>query len=160
MKTLIAYASKHGCTEKCANMLKEELQGQVELMNLEKEKKVDLSEYDQVVIGGSVYAGRLRKPVSNFCSQYMEELINKRIGLFFCGIVEGEDVEKELISIYPPELLNAARAKEFFGGELILEQMGLMEKYIVKKVVKVTTSTSKIREDKISDFAKVMNEEI
>ena len=90
----------------------------------------------------------------------MEELANKRIGLFFCGIAEGEDVEKELNSIYPPELLDAAKAKEFFGGELILDQMGFMEKYIIKKVVKVTTSTSKIREDKISDFAKAMNEEI
>ena len=160
MKTLIAYATKHGCTEKCSKMLKEELQGQVELINLEREKKVDLSLYDQVVIGGSVYAGRIRKPVSNFCTQYMEELTNKRIGLFFCGIVEEDGIETELNSIFSPELLNAARAKEFFGGELILEQMGVMEKYIIKKVVKVTTSTSKIREDKISDFAKVMNEEI
>jgi len=157
MKTLIAYATKHGSTEKCAKILKEELQGQVELINLEKENKVDLSEYDQVVIGGSVYAGRIRKPVSSFCSQYMEELTNKRIGLFFCGIVEDEGIEKEMNSVFPPELLNAARAKEFFGGELVLDQMGFMEKYIIKKVAKVTTNTSKIREDKIDDFAKVLN---
>lgn len=157
MKTLIAYATKHGSTEKCAKMLKEELDGQVDLMNLDEESKVDLSLYDQVVIGGSVYAGRIRKPVSNFCLQHLDELNNKRIGLYFCGIVEGEDIEKELVASFPPELLKAASAKEFFGGELIMDQMNFLEKFVIKKVAKVTTNISKIREDKINDFAKVLN---
>lgn len=157
MKTLIAYATKHGCTEKCAKMLKDELNGQVDLINLEKENKVDLSLYDQVVIGGSVYAGRIRKPVSHFCLQHLDELNKKRIGLFFCGIAEGEDADKELTSIYPPELLKTAVVKEFFGGEATIDQMNFLEKFIMKKVANVTTDLSKIREDRISDFAKVLN---
>ncbi|MGB4588126.1 MAG: flavodoxin domain-containing protein [Clostridiaceae bacterium] len=157
MKTLIAYATKHGCTEKCANKLKDELGGQVDLINLEKVNKIDLSLYDQVVIGGSVYAGRIRKPVSEFCMQNLDELTKKRIGLFYCGIANGEDIEKEMNTSYPPELLKAASAKEFFGGELILDQMNFLERYVIKKVAKVSSNLSQIRVDKINEFAKVLN---
>lgn len=157
MNTLIVYATKHGTTEKCAEKLKEELEGEVELVNLEKMNKIDLGRYDQVIIGGSVYAGRVRKPVSQFCMQHLEELNHKRLGLFLCGIAEGEDADKELNSIYPPELLRAAVAKEFFGGEVNIDQMNFFEKFIMKKVANTTTNLSKIREDKIMDFAKAMN---
>ena len=157
MNTLIVYATKHGTSEKCAKRLKEELNGEVDLVNLEKMSKIDLDLYDRVVIGGSVYAGRIRKPVSQFCLQNLEELSKKRIGLFLCGIADGEDADKELNSIYPPELLKAAVAKEFFGGEVNIDQMNFLEKFIMKKVANVTTNLSKIREDKIMDFAKVMN---
>ena len=157
MKTLIAYATKHGTSEKCAKMLKAELNGEVDLVNLEKMSKIDLGGYDQVIIGGSVYAGRMRKPVRAFCLQHLEELKNKRVGLFFCGIADGKDADDELNSIYPPELLKAAVVKEFFGGEATIDQMNFFEKFIMKKVANVTTNLSKIREDKIIDFAKVMN---
>jgi menaquinone-dependent protoporphyrinogen oxidase len=48
MKTLIAYATKTGTTEKCAKMLAEKL-GSADLFNLSNGTP-DLSKYDMVII--------------------------------------------------------------------------------------------------------------
>ena len=40
MKTLIAYSTKHGCTEKCANKLKTRLTGEIELLNLKNGRNI------------------------------------------------------------------------------------------------------------------------
>jgi hypothetical protein len=42
MNTLIVYATKYGCTEKCAVILSEKLTGKVDLCNLKGVKDVDL----------------------------------------------------------------------------------------------------------------------
>ncbi len=38
MNTLIVYASKYGCTEKCARLLADQLTGTVELHHLKKDR--------------------------------------------------------------------------------------------------------------------------
>ena len=157
MNTLIAFASKYGCTEKCAMMIKEKVIGQVDLFDLQKGKDVDLGGYDQVIIGGSVYMGKIRKEVTAFCTKNLEELKEKRIGLFYCGMAEGEAIETELIANFPPELLKIARAKEYLGGEFHMDKMNMLEKMVIKKVAKITENTSNILEDKISEFASSMN---
>lgn len=157
MNTLIAFASKYGCTEKCAMMIKEMLNGQVDLFNLQKGKGMDLRGYDQVIIGGSVYMGKIRKEVTEFCSANLDKLKEKRIGLFYCGMAEGEAIETELNANFPPELLEIARAKEYLGGEFHIDKMNMLEKIVIKKVAKITENTSNILEDKIREFALAMN---
>lgn len=66
MKTLIAYATKYGTTEKCANILAQKLSSEAELVNLKKARTIDLNQYDSVIIGGSVMMGRIRKEVKEF----------------------------------------------------------------------------------------------
>jgi len=67
MKTLIAYSSKYGCTEKCVGTLAAKLSWEVDVVNLRGGKAVDLSGYDRVIIGGSIYMGRIQKQVTNLC---------------------------------------------------------------------------------------------
>lgn len=157
MSTLIVYASKYGCTEKCANLIKKELRGQVDIMNLKNVKDIDLSAYDRVIIGGSVYIGKVRKEVTVFCSNNLNKLAGKRIGLFLCGMAEGEAINTELNGSFPPELLKMAHVKEFVGGEFILDKMSFLDKTIVKKVSKTTSNKSNILVDKIHEFAQAMN---
>jgi len=52
MKTLVLFASRYGCTEKCANMLAEKINGDVEVKDLVKNKKIGLDGYDLVIRGG------------------------------------------------------------------------------------------------------------
>lgn len=59
MSTLIAYSTKYGCAEKCAKMISDELKDRVDLINLRKENDVDLQKYDKVIIGGSIYIGKI-----------------------------------------------------------------------------------------------------
>ncbi len=156
MNTLIVYASKYGCTEKCARLIKEELNDQIDLINLKNVKDINLSNYDKVIIGGSIYIGKIQKEVTEFCSKHLDKLSDKRIGLFICGMVEGEAINTELNANFPPELLKIAEVKEYIGGEFLLDKMSFIDKMIVKKISKVTSNKSNILVDKIHEFAQLM----
>ncbi len=153
MKTLIAYATKYGCTEKCAKRIAEELGSDADLLDLGKSSSVSLADYETVIIGGSVYIGKVQKEVSEFCRKHMEELKSKRLGLFICGMAEGEAMETELKSSFPEELLERAAAKEFLGGEFMVDKMNFLDKFMIKKMAKVTENKSNILEDRITRFA-------
>lgn len=157
MDTLIAFATKHGCTEKCAEILSGKLTGKVDLCNLKAVKDVDLSLYDRVIIGGSIYMGKIQKEVREFCTKNLDVLKGKRIGLFICCMRDGEIGEAQLNSSFPQELLSSAVAKEVFGGEFIFNKMNPLEKFIVKRVSKVDKDLSTISEKNISRFAQLMN---
>ena len=159
MKTLIVYGTKYGCTEKQAKSLVENLKGEVELYNLKKVKDINLSRYDKVVIGGSIYMGKIQKEVRGFCLNYLDQLKNKKVGLFICCMGEGEIGKTQLKDCFPEELSNKAIVKENFGGEFIFENMNFIDKLIAKKVSKVDKDTSNILKDNIERFIKLMNEE-
>ncbi len=157
MSTLIVYASKYGCTERCAKLLSKELNDKVDLINLNNIKVIDFSKYDKVIIGGSIYIGRIQKEVTEFCAKNLDRLKEKRIGLFICGMQEGEMINTELNQNFPSELLKIAEVKSHFGGEFIFNKMNFMEKLIVKKISKLTSDKSNILEDNIYKFAQKMN---
>jgi menaquinone-dependent protoporphyrinogen oxidase len=156
MSTLIIYASKYGTTEKCAKLVSEKLKDQVDLVNIKKDKNVDLTKYDKVIIGGSIYMGKIQKEVTAFCTNNLNGLKRKRIGLFICAMSEGELADKALNTSFPAELLSIATAKECLGGEFLIDKMGFLHKLIVKKVSKVTENKSNIAMDKIQGFAEAM----
>ncbi len=157
MNTLIVYTSKYGCTEKCAGLLSKELNDKVDIINLKNAGDIDISKYDKVIIGGSIYIGRIQKEVTEFCSKNLDKLKEKGIGLFICGMQEGEAINTELNQNFPSELLNIAAAKEYLGGEFIFDKMNFMEKLIVKVVSKVSSNKSNILKDNIHKFAQEMN---
>nr|WP_242847760.1 flavodoxin domain-containing protein [Fervidicella metallireducens] len=78
MKILIAYGTKYGCCEKCAKILSEKLNGTVDLFNLKKDENINLNEYDLVIVGGSIYAGKIRNEVMNFCRSNLDILKHKK----------------------------------------------------------------------------------
>lgn len=157
MNTLIVYASKYGCTEKCAELLSKELIDKVDIINLKKVSDIDISKYEKIIIGGSIYIGKIQKEVTEFCSKNLGNLKEKRIGLFICGMQEGEAINTEFSQNFNPELIKIADAREHFGGEFIFDKMNFIEKIIVKKVSKVTSNKSNILENNIQKFAQVMN---
>jgi menaquinone-dependent protoporphyrinogen oxidase len=157
MNTLIAYASKYGSTEKCAGMISRELNSQADVINLKETKDVDLSKYDRVIIGGSVYIGKIQNEAAEFCKKNLDKLKEKQLGLFICGMQEDKVLYDELNANFPKELLDAAKAKDCLGGEFLIDKMSFMDKMIVKKVSKVTTNKSNISEEKIKRFAQSMS---
>jgi len=157
MNTLIAYGTKYGCAEKCANELSKELNDKVELVNLKESIKVDLAKYDHVIIGGSAYIGKIQKEVTNFITSNLGELMKKEIGLFICGMQEGDMIEKEIADNFPSELLSKAKSVKHFGGEYTFKKMNFMEKAIVKKIVKITSDKSDINHDNIKRMATELN---
>ncbi|MCC5890521.1 MAG: flavodoxin domain-containing protein [Alkalibacterium sp.] len=157
MKTLIAYSSKHGCTETCTRLLSDCLEGEVERVNLKEESEVNLSTYDTVVIGSPIYAGRILDDVRSFTEENMDALMQKNLGLFICGMQEEHTIREELELNYPAVLRKAAVVTDCFGGEYHFDTMNFMEKMIIKKVAKVKEDVSDIREETIQEFADKLN---
>jgi menaquinone-dependent protoporphyrinogen oxidase len=166
MKTLIVYGSKHGCTEKCSNVLKDKLYGEVVVVDLKKDGIPDMNSYDNIVIGGSIYAGRIQKEITEFCSKNINVLKNKKIGLFVCCMSEGEKAISQLNSCFSNELVSMAKVKEHFGGGFIFSKMNFFEKFIIKMVTKKENNGTKvdtnkdilnINEENINRFAQLMN---
>jgi menaquinone-dependent protoporphyrinogen oxidase len=141
MNTLIIYRSKHGTTGKCAAILSEKLAGAVDVHDLKLAVAPGLTKYDRVVIGGSIYAGRIQKEISEFCAQNLNLLMDKKLGLFICCMVPN-NAEMQLNNSFPQELLSNAIAKESFGGEMRLSDMNFAEKIITKIVSKVVSKNN------------------
>lgn len=165
MNTIIVYGSKYGCTEKCAEMLSKKLTGTVELCNIKKEKVPDLTQYDNVIIGGSIYVGKIQKEVTEFCLHHANTLKEKKIGLYIC-CMNTKEAEMQLDHAFPEELLSNAAVKECFGGEFRFKKMNMIERFIVKMVSKSDKSgtaldTSKdislISDESINRFVQLMN---
>lgn len=157
MSTLILYSSKYGCTEKCVEFMSKELKDKPNIVNLKNSGDIDISKYDKVIIGGSIYMGRIQKEVREFCSKNLKELKEKQIGLFICGMQEEDAINNELIENFPPELINIAVTKVHFGGEFNFDKMNFFEKFIVKKIAKTSSNKSNILNDDIHKFAQAIN---
>ncbi|MGE5630725.1 MAG: flavodoxin domain-containing protein [Caulobacteraceae bacterium] len=169
MNTLVIYATKHGSTRKCASMLSKKLEGKVDLHDIKAGKAPDLEQYDKVVIGGSIYAGRIQKEITEFCSQNLDALKNKKLGLFICCMLKDNAV-LQLKSSYPEELMSRAIASGSFGGEMNFSDMSFGERLITKLVSKTMAKNdpnsagmnmkkgiSVLSGETIDKFAKTMN---
>ena len=96
MKTLVVYRTRYGAAAECAAKIKEHLQGQTDIIDLKTKKKIDLDPYDTVVIGGSIYAGRIQHSLLRFCDKQKKRLAKKRIALYICCLYENEKAAQEL----------------------------------------------------------------
>ena len=65
MKTLIAFATRFGGTEKCAKKHEKKLSNDVEVNNLKNNPKISIDKYDRVIIGGSIMMGKINSKVKN-----------------------------------------------------------------------------------------------
>lgn len=162
MKTLIVYGSKYGCTEKCAQALKKRLDGEVEIFHVKEKFIPDVSLFDNIIIGGSIYEGRIQRQIRQFCMGNLDQLMKKNIGLFVCGIQNGGQAEMELMLSYPHALIEKAAAVEFIGGEINLERMSIFDKFILKMVSKQDKSISyqdisTICYEKLDEIAQAFN---
>ena len=148
MKTLIVFSSKYGTVERCAKLIAEKL-GDAVLENLRNNSDIKISDFDTVIIGGSIYSGKIRDEIKEFCTKQHKELIKKRLGLFICNMGNGE---KELLESYPAKLLEHALVKLPFGGELNFEKMNADDKKIIKSQMNIDRTVVKILNENIKRF--------
>ncbi|WP_027338909.1 flavodoxin domain-containing protein [Halonatronum saccharophilum] len=154
MKTLIAYGTRYGATEKAAKRLAEFIGEDAQLFNLKKDdlKSLNLDDYEAVAIGGSIYAGNIQRRVKKFCEENMGALLEKRLGLFLCcGDVERAD--EQLVTVFEDELVDKVDAKGYFGYEYDFKKMNFLFKLVIKMMAKVNESKSEINEENIKSFA-------
>lgn len=162
-KTLIAYSTTLGCTEQCASKLKEDLGVGVEMIRISRRRRFNVQEYDIIIVGGSIHEGMIQRSVHKFCEANLDELLRKQVGLFIC-CMDPDANEQELIDrAFPEKLKKHALASGFFGGELNIKKMNLLQKIMTRKaarlqkepdidVHKILAFANKIQELSAADF--------
>lgn len=153
MRIAVFYASKHGTTEKIAKQIVAGLSPQDgNAINIKKEHP-DIESFDYIILGSSIYAGKIQPVMDAFCRNNLSALKEKVIGLFICGMETDEIKQKaELASAFLPELQENSVTKSFMGGEFIFEKMNIVERWLVKRIAKVSNSVSMINDYTVKRF--------
>ena len=133
MKTLIAYASRTGASEKCARMLAERIPDST-LCDLCREKP-DPNAYEQVIVGGGVRMGALHVDARQYLDGCKPELLKKRLGLYLCAGF-AEKAGEIFANNVDPELRAHAVACECFGGEIDMSKLLGFDRLITKMALR------------------------
>jgi len=157
MKTLIIYASKYGTTADCAEYLKNKLTGDIVLIDAKNHnEQIDLTSFDAIIIGSSIYMGQISKVLKSFCEENFDILCQKKISLFLCCALS-EQVDEFFKNNFPSKLLEHAQTTEYFGSEARLEKMKFFDKCIIRAVTKGDFSPFKTSFENIDKFAESFN---
>jgi|SRR6056297_531688 len=157
MNTLIVYASKHGATEKAAEKLSEKLNGEVDCVNLKKYIPESIDGYERVVLGTSVYAGKLHKEFVDFIGKNEEKIKEKDYAFFVCCGFE-EKTETYLRENLSDDIVDGALFVKYFGQEIVWEKMKFYERAALTMVARVKKDVHDIRERDIEEAAGILNE--
>jgi len=168
MKILVLYGSRYGCTEDCAKYLQNRINAAghesiiSDIKNLQavskegKTSEADLACFDWVIIGGSIYVGKIRKEVKCFCEQNLQELLAKKIALFICCTTP-EEVNDYFKNNFPLQLLAHAFKTVNFGGELRQNKMGFFDKKLTALIFKLEPKKIEVFYKNIDQLADQIN---
>lgn len=153
MATLIVYMTSHGCAEKAATLIRDQLPGETTLNNLENVEVPPLDKFETVIIGGSIRIGSIQRRIKKFCEKNIDQLLTKRTGLFICCMFEGDTALEQFNGAFPEALRKNCVATGLFGGELEFEKMNSFERMIIKQVANISVDVSKFNAQAVKEFA-------
>jgi Flavodoxin len=157
MNTAIIFATKYGSTAEVARRLASVFNEKADLFDIAKDRIPSLDPYETVIIGGSVYMGRIQKKLRSYLETSRQELLSKRVGLYLCAAhPDLKTRQDELRQAFPEALYNHALIKDILGYALIFEKMHLMDRFIMSKIKGDKLSVSSYDDDKIQAFAEAL----
>lgn len=151
--TLIVFASEHGTVKKYVRKLFELLDGKVDICDLNQRRTVpDLSIYDTIIVGGSIYSGNIQQSVADFCNENIHFLQTVRLGLFVTSAYSGERGQQQLDAAFPAELNEKAIVRDYFGGEIDKSKLSFWERIIAAQLIEDDNLILQLSIDKIHRF--------
>ncbi|MEI6347212.1 MAG: flavodoxin domain-containing protein [Bacteroidota bacterium] len=154
MKTAIIFATTHGTTKKVAQMIAVKLgSDSCTLINIKETPKIDLSNYNQLVIGASIHAGNIQSSMREFIKQNTVSILEKRVGLFLCYMNEPE-LGNQIERAFPEVIRKQALSVQGVGGEFLFEKMNFFQRFIVHKISGIKETTSNIKEKTVDQLVK------
>lgn len=161
MKTLIIYGTKYGCTKKCAEILKTYIKGGVDIVSV-KDGRFQLEYYDNIIIGCSVYMGKIQSEITKFCKKYKKKLLKKKVGIFI-SCYTPNDTEGFFEGLFYKDLLSHASYVTTIGGEMDYEKMNVFYRKMFQSLKKIDGFNEgfvepEIRIEDIKNLAKIINE--
>lgn len=135
MKGLIIYKGKYGATRQYAEWLGAELR--LPVMTTGEMTPEILNRYDYIVIGGSVYVGKLQ--VRDWLKRFTPVLQNKKI---FCFIVcatpmNKQDKLREISRNNISPALCSDKHIHFLPGRLVKEHLSMFDRFVLKMGAKM-----------------------
>src|SRR4030095_16649293 len=130
MKTIILYKSKYGATRQYAEWLS--LETGVPAIPIGEFDVANLSGFDTVILGTSVYIGKLL--ISNWLAKNWYALQNKRLELFLVSGTPQNEREKLIPyvrSSVPKEIFNQL-SLTFLHGKLVMKELSWLDRLLVR----------------------------
>ncbi len=135
MNTLIIYASTYGYTEEMVNKMVNESNHQFDSINILKNKNIDLTSYENIIIGSCIYVGQINKELKKFLSNNHDELMHKNIGLFLACAFE-EQFKTHLTNNFTSDMIDHSKIQVNLGGKLQKDKMNFAHKVLVNMIEK------------------------
>ena len=148
MKTLILYATKYGAAKEIAERIGGKIDGAV-ICELNQKNIPPLADFDNVIIGSSVYAVAIRKEAKLFAANHADELSKKTLGLFLSNFADDEGYFDKN---FPEKVVGAAKVKACLGGIFDPSKANFIERFIIKIVMKETRYVARLDDAKIDKF--------
>jgi len=160
---LIIYSSTDGHTkvicERIANSLND--MNLVELVSLKDSKKINLVNFDKIIIGASIRYGKHSKELYNFIN-LNKNILNKKQSAFFSVNVVARKLEKNTAETNPyiEKFLKISKWTpkkiKVFAGKVDYPKYNFLDKYVIKLIMFFTngpTNTSQSYD--FTDWSKV-----
>ncbi len=151
MKTAIIVSSKFGTGLRCADFIKSKVDN-IDIYDLRKSSKIDLSNYDSVILGASIYASMVTGRMKKFIAKSKAELIGKQLGIFICCLENKEKAGKYITANFGNELEDSAKTKGFFGGIMDYSKLSFIERFLISKLIKIPNGYSTYSQKEIETF--------
>lgn len=155
MSTLTVYSTRHGAAARCADILREKASSENTVVNAKDNPQLSLHEYNAVILGASVYVGKIQPEMIAFCQENREQLLQKKLGLYICSGNHSES-GREYLKLFGDDLFAHASARELFGDEIHWETLNFIEKLAMRIIRKAKGSSSNLELGNINDFAQKM----
>lgn len=156
---LVAYASKHGSTEKIARWIGKEIRGNVDVLNV---NNVNSLNYDYIILGTPIYEHEPLPEMSNFINRNKDQLESKKKSVFVVSSDNEVRSKREMnieafTNIIPGEVnQTAVFAGEIDNSELSSNELESVNSYM-NSISKPTGSYSKLNEKKCREYGKSLN---
>ena len=168
---LIIYSTTDGHTkticERITNFLNDK--NEVKITSLDQAAKIDLSDFNRIIIGASIRYGRHSKELYKFID-LNKKILDQKESVFFSVNVVARKPDKNSPDTNPyiKKFLKISKWKPkkigVFAGKVDYPNYGFFDKYIIKFIMFITkgpTDTSRSYEftdwSKVDDFAKELS---
>ena len=162
-KFLIIYSTTDGHTKMICERIKNFLTdgNLVELLSLEDAKKVDLSNFEKIIIGASIRYGKHSKELYKFINLNKNILDQKKCAFFSVNVVARKP-EKNTAETNPyiNKILEISKWKpnkiRVFAGKVDYPNYNFFDKYIIKFIMFITNGpTDTAQSYEFTDWSKV-----
>ena len=165
---LIIYSSTDGHTKIICDRIKNSIKdgNLVEIVSLKNVKKIDLSNFEKIIIGASIRYGKHSKELYKFINLNKNTLNQKQCAFFSVNVVaRKQDKNTAETNPYVNKFLKISEWKPnkigVFAGKVDYPNYNLFDRYIIKFIMFITngpTDTAQSYEftdwSKVDDFSK------